>query len=265
MKRVIVSLAATAIVAFASPAVAKSPRHTSETTGFAGFSWVGPVRAWTYRTVTPDEGPVLAGKESERFEIRAGDCGKTGSYNDCAHDREHVAWNETSSTKIGRQVAYSFSFLIPKDSPTRVPDLNIILAEFRNIGGGQINFSIELQPDGLVGVVGATKVQQTNDMHPPPIALWRAIDRNVKTDHWYNFALEVTWSPGKDGRLRLYLDDVLVVSLDGPNTAYKLPVHMQYGLYRPFASKAAGKLPIQIIYFDRVAKAKNREALPPSD
>ncbi len=248
----------------AQPAFARSPKGPSkEVTGFKGFSWVGPSNhGWNYKTTTADEGPVRSGAEADRFEIRAGDCGVVEGYDLCKHDREHVAWNETGSTKIGVPVAYSFSIYIPKDTPTSLPNVNEILVEFRNVGGGQINLSIELQEGNLVAVVGATEAKQTDDMHPPKPALWKRLMR-PKPDMWIDFVLEAVWSHGKDGHLRLDVNGRRAFSLDGPNTAFKRAVHMQYGLYRPYVSKASAPLPTQVIYYDNIGKAPSRDKLPP--
>jgi hypothetical protein len=232
------------------PASAISP----EVTGFKGFSWVGPKRKWSYRMVEEGEGPVKEGKHSERFEIRAGDCGKTLDYNDCTHDREHIAWNETGSTKPGEPVRYTCSFYIDRDSPSFLNGVSVILAEWRPTGPGQINLSIELQEGNLVAVVGSTQIKQQDDMTPPKPALWRAIAYNVQPGEWYDLALEAIWSRKQNGKIRLSVNNREVVEHDGPNTAFSRPVHMQYGIYRPFVSRAKAKLPTQVIYFDNIHK-----------
>ena len=267
VSRYVIAFRAVLVFLCAGP-IMSLPAHSAqpETEGFRGWSWVGPKKKWSYKTTDSGQGPVQVGKTADRFEIRAGDCGKTGDYNDCKHDREHVAWNETGSTKLGTPVWYSLSVFIPASTPTKLQgDVNVILAEWRPVGPGQINLSIELQKDGLVAVVGSTTKKQKNDMKPPKPALWRSIDSQAPTDKWINFELEVMWSTGKDGQLVLYRDKMAVASLRGPNTVFNKPVHMQYGIYRPFVSKAGGPLPTQIIYFDNVKKASTREQLIPEN
>ena len=48
-------------------------------------------------------------------------------------------------------------------------EVNTILAEWRPEGPGQINLSIEVQKGRLAAIVGATEVEQEDDMEPPPI------------------------------------------------------------------------------------------------
>ena len=231
-----------------------------EVKGFSGFSWIGPKRKWTYRRIDASQGPVIDGKYSERFEIRAADCGTTLGYSDCAHDREHIGWNETGSTPLGRPVYYSISFLLEDGYPVSLGPVNCILFEFRPVGPGQINLSVELQQEGLVAVVGAVKQKQTNDRKPPQPAAYQRLALPI-AGKWYHLEIEAVWSRSKDGKLRVYLDKKLVFSFDGPNTAFARPVHMQYGIYRPFVSKSKGKVPTQVIYYDRIRKASSREGL----
>ncbi len=227
-----------------------------ETQGFGGWSWAGPKRHWSYEVVHRTEGPVRAGETSERFEIRAGDCGRTGDYNDCAHDREHIALNETSKTRLGKPVWYSFSVFIPQETPIVIGTVNVILAEFRPTGPGQINLSIELQQGALVAVVGSTHQQQKNDMKPPPPAVWQPLEY-PQNGRWYDFVVEAIWSTGNDGKLKIYVGDKLKLQFEGPNTAFERPVHMQYGVYRPFVSKSKQPLPRQVFFFDNIMKSNS--------
>lgn len=231
-----------------------------ENTGFDSFSWIGgPRKPHFYRQVqSPEDGP-MEGAFVERFEIRAGDCGMTFDYNDCDHDREHIGWNEESLTPLAEEVWYSFSLMMP-DVPD-MKEINTILAEFRPDGHGQINLSIEIQKGELVAVVGSTTIEQTNDLEPPPVAEWQSLGR-LSPGRWYDFVLEAVWSRDEaDGRLILSRGKSIWLDFRGANTAFGRPVHMQYGLYRPYVSGYGGDVPTQIVYFDKVHKASSRELL----
>lgn len=231
----------------------------TESTGFASWSWIGERKPYSYLQTTLADTP-MDGSFIERFEIRDGDCGRTGSYNDCDHDREHIGWNEEGSTPLNEKVWYSFSMMMPT-LDGNMGEINTILAEFRPTGPGQINLSIELQQGELVAVVGSITVEQENDMEPPPIAKWQSLGR-LMPGSWYNYELEATWSRDADkGMLTLYRDGVAVMTHKGANTAFNKSVRMQYGLYRPFVSNFDGTVPTQVIYFDNVHKAATRDAL----
>lgn len=230
-----------------------------ENTGFKGFSWIGDRKSYSYRqTGSPDDRPV-AGAYMDRFEIHDGDCGRTGGYDQCAHDREHIGWNEEGSTPLRKEVWYSFSLMMPA-SPD-MGEINTILAEFRPVGAGQINLSVEVQQQQLVLVVGSTTVEQDDDMEPPPVAKWKSLGRMMPGE-WYDFIFRAVWSRGDDGYL-LLTDGKGQVWLDfpGANTAFNKAVHMQYGLYRPFVGNHKGEVPTQIVYFDNVHKAGTEAGL----
>lgn len=231
-----------------------------ENTGFKSWSWIGDRKAYSYRQTAAPDGAPMDGAYVERFEIRGGDCGKTGDYNDCAHDREHIGWNEDGSTPLDQEVWYSFSLMMPANE-RNMKDINTILAEFRPTGPGQINLSIELQKAELVAVVGSITVEQEDDMEPPPIAKWQSLGV-LRPGVWYHFVLGATWSrDAGQGRLTLFRNETQVMDFKGINTAFKKPVHMQYGLYRPFVGDFGGPVPTQIVYFDKVHKAATRAEL----
>jgi hypothetical protein len=98
-------------------------------------------------------------------------------------------------------------------------------------------------------------------MEPPPIAKWQSLGVLAPGD-WYHFVLQATWSRDPDqGRLVLYRGEQTVMDYRGINTAFNKPVHMQYGLYRPFVGDFGGPVPTQVVYFDNVHKAATRDAL----
>lgn len=231
-----------------------------ENTGFKSWSWIGDRKAYAYRQTSAPGGEPMNGAFVERFEIRGGDCGRTNGYDDCAHDREHIGWNEEGSTPLGQEVWYSFSLMMPTNE-RNMKDIDTILAEFRPTGPGQINLSIELQQGQLVAVVGSITVEQEDDMEPPPVAKWQSLGV-LKPGAWYHFVLRAIWSrDAAQGRLTLFRNDTQVMDFKGINTAFKKAVHMQYGLYRPFVGDFGGPVPTQIIFFDNVHKAASREQL----
>lgn len=262
-----------ALTAFAqtpeAAAVAKAGKAAltgtpDENKGFGEFTWIGVRKGYTYRQAVKlpaDSQPhQIDGAYIERFELRAGDCGQDGDYDQCEHDREHIGWNEEDVTPLDQEVWYSFSLMSPANP--YLDGVNTILAEWRPDGPGQINFSVELQDGTLAAIVGATEVEQEDDMEPPPIAKWGGLGR-LRPGEWYDYTLRAVFSrdPSK-GTIELYRDDQLVFNHDGVNTAFDRPVHMQYGIYRPFTSKAGGKpLPTQVFFFDKVHKADSREGL----
>jgi len=232
--------------------------------GFGPWSWIGVRRGYSYQQLpTLPEGAKprdVDGAFLERFEIRAGDCGKDGDYNQCEHDREHIGWNEERTTPLDQEVWYSFSLMAPVNPA--MGEVNTILAEWRPDGPGQINFSLELQGGRLAAIVGATEVEQEDDMEPPPIAKWGGLDYLVPGT-WYDYQLQAVFSRNpQKGKILLIKDGKVVFYYLGTNTAFDRPVHMQYGIYRPFTSKNGGDgLPTQIVYFDNVHKADSKAAL----
>ena len=236
----------------------------TENTGFGPFSWIGVRKGYSYRQLAAplekSDPQPMDGQYLERFEIRAGDCGNDGGYNQCKHDREHIGWNEEEVTPLDQEVWYSFSIMGPSNPD--MGEVNTILAEWRPEGPGQINLSIEVQKGRLAAIVGATEVEQEDDMEPPPITKWGGLDF-LMPGQWYDYQLQAVFSRDRQkGKLVLYKGTKVVFSYLGVNTAFDRPVHMQYGIYRPFASKSRDTaLPTQVIYFDNVKRADSRAGL----
>ena len=90
-----------------------------------------------HEVVSATEGhPVRAGKQSIRFEIRAGDCGWNRYWNDCTTDRERhelsTATRNTRTTWSSGEKWYHWSIFFPEDHPVIHPAL-LILGQFHQI------------------------------------------------------------------------------------------------------------------------------------
>jgi Polysaccharide lyase len=214
--------------------LASTSSVAQEQRGFVGFNYYGTQHPWNYQVIRRGTGPVRDGVSSERFELRAKDCGLSGpaAYDDCKHGRERAQRGESGTAALNKDHWYSFSiFLDPDIVP--IDPANTILVEFRPRGPGQIILSIDFRFDGIVGVLGSVQTKQTNDMKPPPITKYQAIAQATK-GVWHDFVVNARWSQGPDGFIDLYHDGVLKWQHRGRNAAYGQPVHMMYGIYRSF-------------------------------
>lgn len=231
------------------------------------------VKPYGYKIVSLPH-PVRAGKTSERFEVRNGDCYWDSEWNDCKNDRERSELYEVSPrAMIGYEYWYGWSLFVPKDFPNIYPTITT-LGQFyqKNIRDPPVMFNYRW--NGLWLYMN--------------LYSWICLllpEPEIR-DRWNDFVVNVKWSTGNDGFLRVWVNGELKVDHLGPQTRFNYPIFFKYGIYRTFISEYkkmkqlegkvaemtgqkkigenVGKVPTQIVYFDEVRKGKSRESVDPS-
>ncbi len=198
--------------------------------------------------------PVYAGKLSERFELRQGDCGEQPGWSDCALDRERVEMSELKPyTQLGQPTWYSWAVLFDQNWPDISP-VTTTVGQFhqRDVGNPAILF---IQRNGIYAmrIESAKELYQGRDLYP-------LVDNKNLRGKWHTVLVYAKWSTGPDGELKVWVNNVLKADIKGPNTSNTTPVYFKYGIYRSYISRMQNR-PTHILYIDEVRKGPTRASV----
>jgi len=235
------------------------------------------VKVYGYKIVSRPH-PVRAGKTSERFEVRPGDCYWDSGWNDCATDRERSELSEQEPySSVGGEYWYGWSIFIPEDYPNIFPAKTAL---------GQFFQKKTLSPPVMFQNHVGGYWLDLNQMNGSFEAYYLLIPENEFRGRWHDIIVHAKWSTGSDGFIKVWVNGKLKVEHLGPQTMFTYPIFFKYGIYRSFISrykkwkqlegiigemagqkkmgKNVDKVPTQIVYFDEVRKGKSRESVDPS-
>ena len=227
-----------------------------ESKGMLSFERSLNIKSYGYKRV-PAPHPVRVGKTSERFEVRNGDCYWDSGWNDCKTDRERSELYEVSPrAMIGYEYWYGWSVFVPKDFRNIYPTITTL---------GQFFQKNTRDPPVMFNYRGNGLWLYMN------LYSWICLllpEPEIR-DRWNDFVVNVKWSTGNDGFLKVWVNGELKVDHLGPQTRFNYPIFFKYGIYRTFVSKykkayEVRTVPTQIVYFDEVRGGGSRESVDPS-
>lgn len=212
--------------------------------------------------VTAEQGPVKAGKLSQRFELRKGEC----RAEDCWTDRERTEKTTSIEMPYGSDNWLSWYFYVPEDAT---------YPKYISTTVGQIygwNKAPNWRPLAMVMISG--NVVQTQWIQS---SLLR--DNSGENGSRYASNGFVEWAGklsdlrGKwnqvvihvdttldAGILQIYLNGKLVNEVKNPVQATGFQhFGFKYGLYRSFISQEKGPMPTSVIYYDEMRFGHTRE------
>jgi len=211
-------------------------------------------KPYGYEIVDDPTGTAPA-KRVERFEVRAGDCGVSKGWSDCARNRERSELREGRPVSpAGSEAWYGWWFYLPETWPDVWPTKTVIgqFHQWRaNVIWMFLNYRGGLWLDDMSGGGTSRRI--------PLIAAATLRGR------WHRVEVHARWARDKTGFLRVWIDGVKKADLAG-STMTADTVYFRYGVYRSFVSRyerATGKtgVPTQWALFAKVRKAKTREGL----
>lgn len=207
---------------------------------------------------------VFKGKVSERFEVRPGDCGTDGKWDDCKMDRERSEiLVEKPKISPGQTVFVSWNVYIPGN----FIDSNKVRTTLGQIHsrGGPVGFAAGLpsKPPLLQFDVFKGKYQMCwhrlsgKDGNIKDDCRWFDLkDLTSMRDKWTEIIIELNTDMIK-GYSRIWVDQKLAVDINEPVAKYKPQTfYLKYGIYRSFVSRQGEPMPVQIVYFDEVRIGK---------
>ena len=212
------------------------------------------IKPYGYLKVPPPH-PVRAGKFSERFEVRPGDCYWNSDWNDCENDRERSELSERAPySKVGQQYWYGWSIFIPENYPNVYPTKTAL---------GQFHQKHVRKPPVMFQNADGGYWLNINQMRGGDYPL---ISQESFRGQWNDITVCAKWSKYDDGFITVWVNDVLTASYSGALTKHNHPIYFKYGVYRSFLSRYKSarnvdSVPAQIVYFDEVRKGKSRKAV----
>ena len=215
-----------------------------------------------FKVVTAKTGhPVRRGKESYRFEIRPGDCGGAPGDSDCTTNRERSELGVEPKDKAGKEYWYAWSVYFKnyvnihpanathgqwKQYMTK-PWWNPWDKKWETQSHDVIRFNV--QSDGL-------KANLSKDFANEKYYL--VIPSRELSNRWHDFVLNIKWSAGAKGLIRIWRNGKLLVTHKGKNSDTKDPLSFRFGIYRSYlnnVSSAKG----QIVYYDELVRGSSCE------
>lgn len=211
--------------------------------------------------------PTRAGRETQRFEVPPGDCGRNKGLADCRYDRERSEFSPRSVISYGSDTWIGLSVNLPKDFKTSAK-VKTTLAEIHQkarpfrTADGMPSFPPLLQL-GMRGDRYYAKV--------PKFGGQRAnLQENVQTYPCARVAqmrgalsdVILHLKTGTNGDLlEVFVNDVRNARLE--NFVRFVPEYycLKFGISRSFVSRHGGPMPTQILYFDDVKIAPTRAAV----
>ena len=204
--------------------------------------------------------PIRAGKISERFEVRAGDCGTNNQFSDCQTGRERVELTTNEDSAVGDEDWYAWSLFIPNNSPDISPAF-LSLGQFKehNVKAPLIQFFLGLRNKEYIEHIAA-KINCYWERE----RTFTLIDEDKMRGKWVDLVMFIRWSDEDDGLVKIWVNDELKVSFRGRQAAGNFNgIHIKYGLYRnkvdQYKDTHGVGVPTQVVYFDEVRKGQTRE------
>ena len=219
--------------------------------------------SWGYSIVSDI---VRAGKESQRFEVRPGDCGEDpGKWSDCDNDRERSEISLDRKFLPGDNQWIAFSLYIPEDYQTS-DYVNTTVGQIHQIGG----------PTGTAGgfqsFPGVLQLDTKGGHYFACIHILSGSANNVQ-DHCDYFTLSSIsdmrgrWTDieihfdttDKKSLIEIYVNKERKALLEEFVEFWPQMYHVKYGIYRSFVSQHGGPMPTQIVWFDEIKMGNTRE------
>lgn len=205
-----------------------------------------------------------AGKKSQRFEVRPGDCGRDPGWDDCANDRERSEFTLKKQIRIGQDRWVAFSVYLPKDFYSS-PKVSTSLGQIHQRGGpkgtagGLPSFPPLLQLDAkgnnyraCVHILSGPANNVRDECAYFPLA--KISDMRGR---WTDVQIHLRAQPNNP-LLEVYVNGTRKLAETGFLRFVPKEYYVKYGIYRSFVSRHGGPMPAQIAFFDEVRIDKSQ-------
>ena len=221
---------------------------------------------------------VRAGKKSQKFEVRPGDCGVGSTWSDCANDRERSEARGEKGWAPGANKWLAASIYIPEDFPS-FPGLVTTIFQIHQKDGpvGIIHGLpsgpniMEIKIDGGVngGNINAN-IHKTygefNNVKETDLTI-RLLSLKEARGKWVDYMINFDTSNGNQN-LSYYVNGKFIGETGKFTKFVPSKYVFKYGIYNYFMKTKRGpdfQLPIRIIYHDEIRIGNSREAVEITD
>ncbi len=211
---------------------------------------------YAFSVVKKSDGhPVRSGEKSLRFEVRAGDCGVSQWWNDCAFPSERSERRQ-HGYEVGENW-YHYSIYLPKDYP--------VLWQARATMLGQFHYEVLDHPPFMFWATGRADIKNKKYIETYQVESQTfgstGSDELLELDdmrgRWTDILIHANWTTGKNGFFRVYVNGGVEPSYDYSGTTllkkYR-DVYFKFGVYRFSISSTP---PTQVVYYDDVRKGSS--------
>jgi len=209
--------------------------------------------------------PVRAGKQSIRFEVRAGDCGSWDGFSDCSTPSERSELHAVGKDRAGKNYWYAWSMYLKNYKDTKGIGVHygqwkqLMTKPWKNAFTGkwetQSHDVLQFTTWGKRGLV----LEASKDM--PNYKTYTIIPGKDMSNKWHDLVLKIKWSPGADGLIQIYKNGKLIVNHRGPNVTSMDPLTFRFGAYRPMVDRYGKPLPSQVVYYDEVMRGHSCQSV----
>lgn len=200
--------------------------------------------------------PVRAGRVSERFELRQGDCGSQPGWSDCAMDRERVEQSQRRPwIDLDQEVWVSFSLMLDP-SWQDISPVTTTLGQFHHRDSGTPAL-LFVQRGGRY----ALRIESARALYPGRDH-YTLLPLEAMLGQWNDFVIQVRFTDQPHGLIRVWVNGELAVDHHGPTTLGKTQVFFKYGIYRSFVSRVPNR-PVGIVYWDELRSGSSRREVDP--
>ena len=243
---------------------------------FAGCM-TGSGRIDTFRSLssTPHgyqivEGVARAGVQSQRFEVRAGDCGQDPEWSDCDNDRERSEVTIERWMAPGSDFWVAYSIYLPPDFTTS-PRVSTTIGQIHQRGGpsgtagGLPSFPPLLQISARGNIVEACLSILTGpaDNISEDCRDFTLASVSEMRGRWTDVLIHFDSSGG--GELEIYINGQQKAASRDFIRFRPQDYYVKYGLYRSFVSRHGGPMPTQVAYYDEVRLGPDRGSVEISE
>ena len=210
---------------------------------------------------------VRAGKQAQRFEVRAGDCGADAVWSDCDNDRERSEFSVSEFFAPGDDRWIGFSLFLPANFPSS-PTVSTTLGQIHQQGGptgkamGLPSFPPLLQ-------LNARGEAYTACVHILTGSAGNVSDRcryiqlaklSDMRGRWTDVLLHFD-SRNEKSLIEMHINGRRVGKLENFVNFWPRKYYVKYGIYRSFVSQNGAPMPTQTAWFDEVRIGHTRASV----
>ena len=220
--------------------------------------------SWGYSVVSDI---VRAGKESQRFEVRPGDCGEDSGWSDCDNNRERSEISLDRKFLPGDNQWIAFSVYLPEDFQTS-NYVNSTLGQIHQSGGNRPTGTAA----GLKSFPPVLQLEAKGRYYLACIHILSGPKNNVRDicelftlssisdmlGRWTDIEIHFD-TTDKKSLIEIYVNKERKVLREDFVNFWPQMYHVKYGIYRSFVSQHGGPMPTQIAWFDEIKMGNTRE------
>ena len=213
-------------------------------------------KAHGYQVVSAPDHPVRYGKNSERFEVRPGDCSRSDyGWNDCRNDRERSELVQRGyRQRQGDEYWYRWSIYLPKFHRNLHPT-SLCYGQFHQVGNCEPVFMFREYEGGYWLHIDNQLIgygeQNLNLLNPGEFV-----------GRWNDIVVNAGWTTKKKGWMKVWVNGIQKVYYTGKTMSCGNEVYFKYGVYRTYISRRKLTNAVTTIaYYDGVVRSRSKTGM----